>query len=148
MLAYIISGLSAGIAGIFWSASFATVSASTGNGMEFDAIAAAFIGGSSASGGSASVTGAVLGMLMLIVIRSGLNFALSRFNVDVNSTYVTYAMTGIIIVTAIMMDMKKKDRQERREKRLEKHPVPKPAPSDSHTVSAWSRYPPLLRRLP
>lgn len=107
-IAYIISGVAAGIAGIFWAASFPTIEASTGNGMEFDAIAAVFIGGTGAAGGTASVTGSVLGMMMLTVIRSGINFALSRFNVNVNSTYVTYVMTGIIIVGAIILDIRKK----------------------------------------
>lgn len=39
MIAYIFSGLGAGIAAIFWAASFSTVAAATGNGMELDAIA-------------------------------------------------------------------------------------------------------------
>lgn len=107
-IAYLISGISAGLAGIFWASSFATVASATGNGMEFDAIAAVFIGGTGAAGGSASVTGSVLGMIMLVIIRSGLNFVLAKFNIAVNSTYVTYVMTGIIIVSAIMIDTLKK----------------------------------------
>ena len=39
LLAYVFSGLGAGIAAIFWSASFSTVAAATGNGMELDAVA-------------------------------------------------------------------------------------------------------------
>lgn len=107
-LAYLISGLSAGIAGIFWSSSFATVAAATGNGMEFDAMAAAFIGGTSATGGSVSVTGSVIGMVMLTAIRSGLNFILSKYSINVNSTYVTYAVTGIIIISSILIDLNNK----------------------------------------
>ena len=106
--AYIICGLSAGIAGIFWSSSFATIAASTGNGMEFDAMAAAFIGGTSAAGGSVAVTGSMIGMVMLTVIRSGLNFILSRFSINVNSTYVTYAVTGLIIIVSILIDINNK----------------------------------------
>ena len=125
MAAYIISGISAGIAGIFWSSSFATVAASTGNGMEFDAIAAVYIGGTGAAGGSASVTGSVLGMMLLTVIRSGLNFALSRFNINVNSTYVTYVMTGVIIVGAILTDIRKKEIRPKLEKKAAESSVPK-----------------------
>lgn len=105
MLAYVFSGLGAGIAAIFWSASFNTVASATGNGMELDAIAGVYIGGTSAAGGIASVGGSVIGSLMLVVIRSGLNFFLARFNINVNATYVTYVLTGIIVVLAVLMDI-------------------------------------------
>ena len=42
---------------------------------------------------------------MLVVIRSGLNFVLARFNLNLNSTYVTYVLTGIIVVVAVLMDV-------------------------------------------
>lgn len=105
MLAYTLSGLGAGIAAIFWSASFTTVAAATGNGMELDAIAGVYIGGTSAAGGSASVMGTLIGSMMLVVIRSGLNFVLARFNLNLNATYVTYVLTGLIVVGAVFMDV-------------------------------------------
>lgn len=108
IIAYTLSGLGAGIAAIFWAASFATVASATGNGMELDAIAGVYIGGTSAAGGVASITGSVIGSIMLVVIRSGLNFVLARFNLNLNSTYVTYVLTGIIVVVAVLMDVIKK----------------------------------------
>ncbi len=120
-IAYVISGIAAGIAGIFWASSFATITVATGNGMEFDAIAAVFIGGTNAAGGTACVGGSVIGMIMLVIIRSGLNFALSRFNVNINSTYLTYAMTGVIIVAAILLDIRKKRIRPRIESKLSKN---------------------------
>lgn len=114
LIAYIISGLAAGIAAIFWSASFATVATATGNGMELDAIAGVYIGGTSAAGGTASVTGSVIGAILLVVIRSGLNFVLAKFNLNLNSTYVTYVLTGIIVVVAVLMDVLKTKRNNRR----------------------------------
>lgn len=113
MLAYLISGIGAGIAAIFWSASFTTVAAATGNGYELDAIAGVYIGGTSAAGGIASVAGSVIGSMMLVVIRSGLNFVLARFNVNINATYVTYVLTGIIVVVAVLMDIVKNNRAAR-----------------------------------
>lgn len=113
MLAYIFSGIGAGIAAIFWSASFTTVAAATGNGYELDAIAGVYIGGTSAAGGIASVAGSVIGSMMLVVIRSGLNFVLARFNVNINATYVTYVLTGIIVVAAVLMDIVKNNRAAR-----------------------------------
>ena len=78
--------------------------------MELDAIAGVYIGGTSAAGGVASVTGSAIGSLMLVVIRSGLNFVLARFNINLNATYVTYVLTGIIVVVSVLMDvLKNKD---------------------------------------
>ena len=105
IIAYTISGIGAGIAAIFWAASFPTVAAATGNGMELDAIAGVYIGGTSAAGGVASIAGSIIGAIMLVVIRSGLNFVLAKFNMNVNSTYVTYVLTGIIVVVAVLLDV-------------------------------------------
>ncbi len=105
--AYVITGLAAGIAAIFWSSSFVTVASATGNGMELDAIAGVYIGGTSAAGGVASVGGSVIGAAMLVVIRSGLNFVLAKYNVSVNSTYVTYVLTGVIVVFSVLIDILK-----------------------------------------
>ena len=111
MIAYIISGLSAGVAAIFWSAAFPTVAAATGNGMELDAIAGVYIGGTSAAGGVASVSGSVIGAALLVVIRNGLNMVLAKFNLNFNSTYVTYVLTGVIVVVAVLMDVIKTKNQ-------------------------------------
>lgn len=105
IIAYTFSGIGAGIAAIFWAASFTTVASATGNGMELDAIAGVYIGGTSAAGGTASIAGTVIGNMMLVVIRSGLNFVLAKFNLNLNSTYVTYVLTGIIVVVAVLMDV-------------------------------------------
>ncbi len=104
IMAYIISGLGAGLAAVFWSASFVTVAAATGNGMELDAIAGVYIGGTSATGGVASVGGTIIGSIMLVVIRSGLNFVLALLDVNLNSTYVTYVLTGVIVVLSVLFD--------------------------------------------
>lgn len=107
IIAYVITGLSAGIAAVFWSASFVTVASATGNGMELDAIAGVYIGGTSATGGVASIGGSLIGAIMLVVIRSGLNFVLALFNINVNSTYVTYVLTGLIVVASVLIDVLK-----------------------------------------
>lgn len=107
IIAYVLTGLGAGIAAIFWSSSFVTVASATGNGMELDAIAGVYIGGTSAAGGIASVGGSVIGAAMLVVIRSGLNFVLAKYNLSVNSTYVTYVLTGVIVVFSVLIDILK-----------------------------------------
>lgn len=119
--AFTISGLMAGAAAILWSASFATITVATGNGMELDAIAGAYIGGCAAAGGSVSTVGAMIGALLLVVIRNGLNFILARLNVSLNATYVTYTITGIIVILAVFLDksaerIKKPDEEELKKK--------------------------------
>ncbi len=111
ILAYTFAGLSCGIAAIFWSAAFPTVACATGNGMELDAIAGVYIGGTSSAGGVASVSGSVIGAALLVVIRSGLNMVLARLGLQLNSTYVTYVLTGIIVVVAILLDIMKTKNQ-------------------------------------
>ena len=111
ILAYTFAGLSCGIAAIFWSAAFPTVACATGNGMELDAIAGVYIGGTSSAGGVASVSGSVIGAALLVVIRSGLNMVLARLGLNLNSTYVTYVLTGIIVVVAILLDIMKTKNQ-------------------------------------
>lgn len=111
IIAYVLTGLGAGLAAIFWSSSFVTVASATGNGMELDAIAGVYIGGTSAAGGVASVGGSIIGAAMLVVIRSGLNFVLAKYNVSVNSTYVTYVLTGVIVVFSVLIDILKNNKK-------------------------------------
>jgi len=111
-IAYVICGTLAGVAGIFYSSSFATIVAAGGNGMELEAIAGAYIGGTVAAGGSASMLGTVLGSFLLVVIRVGLNFLLPKLNIEFNSTYVTYVLTGVIVVLSIIFDQMKKKRMD------------------------------------
>ena len=111
IFAYTFAGLFCGIAAIFYSAAFPTVACATGNGMELDAIAGVYIGGTSSAGGVASVSGSVIGAILLVVIRSGLNMVLAKLGISLNSTYVTYVLTGVIVVVAILMDIIKTNNQ-------------------------------------
>ena len=75
--------------------------------MELDAVAGVYIGGTSTTGGSASVIGSILGSLILVVIRQGLNLAMSGGS-SISATNITYAVTGVIVVGAVMLDVLKK----------------------------------------
>ncbi|MEG1509926.1 MAG: ABC transporter permease, partial [Clostridia bacterium] len=57
MLAYVLCGMFAGIASIFFATNSIQIAGASGNGMELDAIAGVYIGGTSAAGGIASVFG-------------------------------------------------------------------------------------------
>ncbi len=108
IIAYAISGLFAGMAALFWTAANPSLTLASGNGMELDAIAGVYIGGTSTTGGFASVAGTIFGSLILVVIRQGLNFALMEFGSSLSATFITYAVTGIIVVGAVLLDVFKK----------------------------------------
>ena len=108
ILAYCIGGLFAGMAALFYTASNPSLTIAAGNGMELDAIAGVYIGGTSTTGGAASVLGTILGSMILVIIRQGLNIALSSGTVAFSATNITYAVTGVIVVGAVMLDVLKK----------------------------------------
>jgi len=107
IIAYAIGGTFAGIAALFYTASNPSLTIAGGNGMELDAIAGVYIGGTSTTGGAASVAGTILGSMILVIIRQGLNIALSSGSV-VSATNITYAVTGVIVVGAVLLDVLKK----------------------------------------
>ena len=107
IVAYAICGLFAGMAALFYVAANPSLNIASGNGMELDAVAGVYIGGTSTTGGSASVIGSILGSLILVVIRQGLNLAMSGGSA-VSATNITYAVTGVIVVGAVMLDVLKK----------------------------------------
>ncbi len=108
IIAYCIGGLFAGIAALFYTAANPSLTLAAGNGMELDAIAGVYIGGTSTTGGAASIAGTILGSMILVIIRQGLNFALSTGNAGVSATFITYAVTGVIVVGAVLLDVYKK----------------------------------------
>jgi ribose transport system permease protein len=108
IIAYAIGGLFAGLAALFWTASNPSLTLASGNGMELDAVAGVYIGGTSTTGGAASVAGSLFGSMILVVIRQGLNFALIEFGSNLSATFITYAVTGVIVVGAVLLDVFKK----------------------------------------
>ncbi len=107
IIAYAIGGTFASMAALFYVASNPSLTIAAGNGMELDAIAGVYIGGTSTTGGAASVAGTILGSMILVIIRQGLNIALSSGSV-VSATNITYAVTGVIVVGAVLLDVLKK----------------------------------------
>src|SRR5215218_1933973 len=69
---YMISALSAGIAGIIQTGWLGAVTTNLGSGMELQVIAAAVIGGASLSGGIGTAFGALVGSALIEVIRNSL----------------------------------------------------------------------------
>ena len=107
IIAYVICSFFASLAALFYVAANPSLNLAAGNGMELDAIAGVYIGGTSTTGGSATILGSILGALILVIIRQGLNLAMAG-GVGVSATNVTYAVTGVIVVGAVMLDVLKK----------------------------------------
>ena len=72
LLAYVLSGLLCGAAGLLYAARVGTVTVVLASGWEMSSLAAAVIGGISVSGGSGTVLGAALGAVALATIDNGL----------------------------------------------------------------------------
>ena len=69
---YMISALSAGIAGIVQTGWLGAVTTNIGTGMELQVIAAAVIGGANLAGGGGTALGAIIGAMLIEVIRNSL----------------------------------------------------------------------------
>ena len=100
ILVFVLAGMMYGITGFIDGARIASVSATTGFNYECDAIAACVIGGVSFVGGTGKISGIVIGVLLLQIIFTGLNF----LSVDQNLLYV---IKGLIILIACAIDMRK-----------------------------------------
>jgi ribose transport system permease protein len=70
---YVACGVLSGLAGIVLAARLDSVQPSSGLGYELDTIAAVVIGGASLNGGLGSIGGTAVGVLVIGVLRNGLN---------------------------------------------------------------------------
>ena len=84
----------AGLSGILLAARLDAVQPSSGIAYELDAIAAVVIGGTSLSGGTGGVGGTIIGVLIIGVLRNGLNL-LSV------SPFLQQVVIGLVIVLAV-----------------------------------------------
>lgn len=73
VLPYVLSGALSAVAITFSIAQILSADPLAGNQMELDAIAAVVIGGASLYGGRGSIIGTLLGVLIMVMIRNGLN---------------------------------------------------------------------------
>jgi ribose/xylose/arabinose/galactoside ABC-type transport system permease subunit len=98
VLVYIICGFFAGLAGLLLAGRTDSGFPNAGIGAELDAIAAVIIGGASFFGGRGTVLGVLAGVLIIGLLRNGLNL----LNVSV---FWQQILIGVVIVLAVFIDV-------------------------------------------
>ena len=91
-------GLLAGLAGVILAARNASATPKAGDMFEMDAIAACYIGGTAVAGGVGTVTGAVVGALIMGVLNNGMS--LLGWSVDVQRV-----VKGLVLLAAVAIDL-------------------------------------------
>jgi rhamnose transport system permease protein len=105
--AFVVSGAMSGLAGVLYTARYATINSQAGSGFELDAIGAAVIGGVAIVGGSGTVVGAAIGAFLLYTI----NRALPVIGIP---DFWQKAVVGALILGAIVLDRVLAVRQSRK----------------------------------
>ncbi|MBW4566150.1 MAG: ribose ABC transporter permease [Mojavia pulchra JT2-VF2] len=97
LFVYGVSGLMAGLAGIMSASRLYSASGLLGQGYELDAIAAVILGGTSFTGGIGTITGTLLGALIIAILNNGLTL--------LNLSYFwQLVVKGLVIILAVMID--------------------------------------------
>jgi ribose transport system permease protein len=100
---YTLCGATAGLAGLILASRLNSGQPTTGAGYELDVIAACVIGGASLSGGEGTVGGALIGALLMGVLRNSCNL------LDVSAFWQQIAI-GAIIIVAVFFDQARRVR--------------------------------------
>jgi ribose transport system permease protein len=94
---YVMGGGLAGVGALVMTARMNGAHPSVGIGLEFDAIAAVILGGTSFERGKGWLGGAVIGAAAVSILRNGLNL------IGLSSTW-QMSMVGTVIIVAIVVD--------------------------------------------
>jgi ribose transport system permease protein len=103
-MVYGVSGMMSGAAAVLLTARLNSAQPTAGIMYELDAIAATVIGGTSLLGGEGTLVGALIGALIMGVLRNGLNL----LNV---SSFFQQVVIGLVIIGAVLIDMMLKRRR-------------------------------------
>ena len=103
-LAYVLCGMLAGIAAIFFVGAYSTVQPGLGDTYNNEAIASCVMGGTSMAGGVASIGGTFIGVLIISLLQEGI--LAMGFQKDFQ-----YVITGIIVLVAVYIDNRSRKRK-------------------------------------
>lgn len=101
MVAYVVSGLLAGLGGVVMASQLKSGSPTYGGMYELYVIAAVVVGGTSLSGGKGSMIGTLTGAFIIAVIQNGMNLT----NVE---SYTQKVVLGAVILAAVLVDKLRK----------------------------------------
>lgn len=97
LFVFIFSGILASLAGILTVGRTFSATMVMGQSAEMDAIAAVVLGGTSMSGGKGSISGTVIGVIIIGVLNNGMNL------LGIDSSW-QYVVQGIVILIAVYID--------------------------------------------
>jgi len=97
ILVYVVSGALSAVASVFLAARILSIDPIAATGLELDTIAAVVIGGASLFGGRGTIIGTLIGVMIMVLIRNGLNL------LNVNPYWQGTAI-GSIIVAAVLLE--------------------------------------------
>ena len=97
-LVYTVCGFFCGLSAIVYAATYTTIIPGTGNGLEMNAIAAVIIGGTSMSGGIGTMSGTLIGALLMSVLKTGL------MSMGLQGHFQTF-FTGLVVILAVLLDL-------------------------------------------
>jgi len=100
IVAYIISGLLAGLVGIILASRMVTSQPNSADGYELNAIASAVIGGTSLMGGVGTVAGTVIGSFIIGILSVGLTMAGANY-------FLQKIVIGLVVIGAVTIDQLK-----------------------------------------
>ena len=99
VLAHVICGATAGLAGIMWLSFYNAVEKSTATGNEMFTIAACVLGGVSVTGGYGKITGVVIGAVMIALIDNAIPM------LGIGNSMITEFVKGILLLFAILLNV-------------------------------------------
>jgi rhamnose transport system permease protein len=95
LLLFVISGLMSALAGIIFTARFASARADNALGFELDVVTIVLLGGVNIFGGSGSLVGVILSLCVIAMLRNAL--ALANVSGDIQNTVV-----GVLLIVSVL----------------------------------------------
>ena len=96
---FVLSGLAAGVAAFLGAAFYGSATSSDANGYELYVIASAVVGGASLTGGKGSALSAMLGALLIVMMRQGMR----TLHLDQNYEWI---IIGAALIIAVVIDQR------------------------------------------